>query len=100
MGSEHKPNYSRVRAVAVLAFVLAVLFVVFGAQAASHSHDNTQDETTCQICQVAHIGSAQEPVILSLLAPLLTHGVVRPFVLNFHQEVFFHDCPSRAPPSA
>ena len=37
---------------------------------------------------------------LSLLIPLLAVGYVEPFVVAFHQEFFFHDSPSRAPPSA
>jgi Protein of unknown function (DUF2946) len=84
----------------VLALTLAVLFVVFYLQALSHSHANGQDEATCQLCQAAHIGPAQACVAPSLVTPLLTAGYVQPFVLAVHQELFFHDSPSRAPPSA
>jgi hypothetical protein len=84
----------------VLAFTLAVLFVAFCTQALSHSHTNRQDEAACQVCQAAHIGPAPASVTPSLLTPLVATGYVQPFVLAFHQEFFFHDSPSRAPPSA
>jgi hypothetical protein len=97
MLSRPTPMRSLVR---VAAIALAFLFVVFGAQAASHSHNNVQDEASCQICQVAHIGSAPAPATLSLFTPILASGYVQPFILKFYQELFFHDSPSRAPPIA
>jgi hypothetical protein len=36
----------------------------------------------------------------TLFSPLLAIGFVRPFVVTIHQELFSHDSPSRAPPSA
>ena len=84
----------------VLALALAVLFVLFSAQAQGHSHEKGQNEATCQVCQAAHIGSAPASVGLSLFTPLSAGGYVEPFVVAFHQELFFHDCPSRAPPAA
>src|SRR6266852_3788831 len=86
--------------VRVLAFSLAILFALFAAQALIHSHENGQNEATCQVCQAAHIGSVPASVTLSFFALLLVTGYVRPFVLAFHQELFFHDSPSRAPPTA
>ncbi len=91
------PKRSLVR---VIAIALAFLFVVFGSQAASHFHNNAQDEASCQICQVAHIGSAPAPTTLLLFTPILASGYVQPFVLKFYQELFFHDSPPRAPPTA
>jgi hypothetical protein len=97
MVGKHKTRHDLTR---VLALTLAVLFVVFYVEALSHSHANGQDEAACQLCQAAHIGPAQACVTSSIVAPLLTAGYVQPFVLAFHQELFFHDSPSRAPPSA
>jgi hypothetical protein len=97
MGVTHKTTLNWVR---VLGLTLAVLFVVFCTQAVSHSHTNGQDEAACQLCQAAHISSAPASVTPLLLAPLVTTGYVQPFVLAFHEEFFFHDAPSRAPPSA
>jgi hypothetical protein len=97
MGGKHKSKHAWVR---MLVFALAVLFVVFSAQALGHSHEKGQNEATCQVCQAAHIGSAPASVGLSLLTPIPASGYVEPFVVAFHQELFSHDCPSRAPPTA
>jgi hypothetical protein len=97
MDAKHKSKYAWVR---LLVFALAVLFVVFSAQALGHSHEKGQSEAACQVCQAAHIGSAPASVGLSLITPLSASGYVEPFVVAFHQELFFHDCPSRAPPVA
>ena len=97
MDAKHKSMYAWVR---LLVFALAVLFVVFSAQALGHAHEKGQNEATCQVCQAAHIGSAPASVGLSLFTPLSASGYVEPFVVAFHQELFFHDCPSRAPPVA
>jgi len=97
MVGKHKTKHDLARG---LALTLAVLFVVFCVQALSHSHANGQNEAACQLCQAAHIGPAQACVTPSLVTPFLTAGYVQPFVLAFHQDLFFHDSPSRAPPSA
>jgi hypothetical protein len=97
MVGKHTTRHALVR---MLALALVVLFVVFSAQALGHSHDKGQNEATCQVCQAAHIGSAPSSVALWLFTPLAASGYVEPFVAAFHQELFFHDCPSRAPPAA
>jgi hypothetical protein len=97
MDGKHKSKYAWVR---MLAFALAVLFVVFSAQALGHSHEKGQNEARCQVCQAAHIGSAPASVAQWLVTPLASSGYVEPFVVAFHQELFFHDAPSRAPPTA
>ena len=84
----------------LLALSLVMLFAVFVSQVASHSHANGQNEAACQVCQAAHLGPAAQAGILLLHAPLLSTGYVQPFLLAFHEELFFHDSPSRAPPSA
>jgi len=83
----------------VLAITLIVLLGVFLTQAATHTHQNGQNETTCQVCQSAHLGPTLPSGISSVLVPLRPEGYVEPFVAAFHQEFFFHDSPSRAPPS-
>jgi hypothetical protein len=97
MGGKHTTRRALVR---LLALSLVVLFVVFSAQALGHSHDKGQNETTCQVCQAAHIGSAPASVTPSFFVPLVVSGYIEPFVATFHLELFFHDSPSRAPPAA
>jgi hypothetical protein len=97
MVGNHNEKHKMVRA---LALTLSVVFVLFVAQALSHSHANGQNEAACQVCQAAHIGSAPQALSPSLFSPLLAIGYVQPFVVTIHQEFFFHDAPSRAPPSA
>src|SRR5689334_24158416 len=94
-GAKMRRNLAR-----LVAFSLVLLFVVFVSQVASHSHAKGQNEATCQVCQAAHLGPAPQAGILLLHAPLLSAGYVQPFRSGFHEELFFHDSPSRAPPSA
>ena len=84
----------------LLAFGLAAVFVVFVAQAVAHSHEVGQNDATCQVCQAAHLGPVLQAASLLPHAPLKATGYVEPFVAAFHEELFFHDCPSRAPPTA
>jgi len=91
---------TRRNSVRVLALTLAVLFALFAAQALIHSHVEGQNEAACQLCQAAHLGSAPTAGTASLVSPLLAAGYVQPFIVTIHQELFFHDSPSRAPPSA
>jgi hypothetical protein len=97
MGVTHKTRNDWVR---VFALTLAVLSVLFVAQALSHSHAKGQNEAACQICQAAHIGSAPTAGTASLVSPLVATEYVQPFVVTIQQEFFFHDSPSRAPPTA
>jgi hypothetical protein len=82
----------------VLAFTLAVLFAAFLTQVATHTHQNGQNDTTCQVCQTAHLGSILLSGTLSLFVAPQSVGYVEPFVVAFHQEFFFYNSPSRAPP--
>jgi hypothetical protein len=84
----------------VLAVCLAILSLLFVAQALNHSHAKGQSEAACHVCQTAHIGAAPKALAPSLFSPLLAIGFVQPFVVTVHQELFFHDSPSRAPPAA
>jgi len=81
----------------VLAFALALVFALFFAEIAVHTHQNGQNDTTCQVCQGAHVAPA--PVASALaVGALVAFEHVQPTVARFHQELFFEDCPSRAPP--
>jgi hypothetical protein len=82
----------------VLAFGLAVAFALFFAQTATHTHQNGQDETACQICHGAHF--APVPLVFTL-APhvLLVFESVLPIGDLFYQPFFLSICGSRAPPS-
>jgi len=82
----------------VLAFTLALVFALFFAEVAVHTHANGQDDSSCQVCQGAHVAPA--PLTSTLAAnPLHALGYVSPVVDTFLQEVFPADCPSRAPPT-
>jgi hypothetical protein len=94
-GAKMRRNLAR-----LLAFSLVLMFVVFVSQVASHSHAKGQNEATCQVCQAAHLGPAPQAGILLLQAPLLSTRYVQPFLPALHEELFFHDSPSRAPPTA
>ena len=93
------PN-TRSRLARALALSLALVFVFFVAQVASHTHENGQNEAACQVCQAAHLGPVTQTAVLLLHAPLLATGYVQPFLSAFHEELFFLDSPSRAPPAA
>jgi hypothetical protein len=97
MAGKYKTRPDLVR---VLALSVVVLFVLFVAQTLDHSHTKGQNEAACQVCQAAHIGSGPRALTPSLFSPLLAIGYVQPFVVTIHQEFFFHDAPSRAPPTA
>jgi hypothetical protein len=94
-GAKLRKNLAR-----LLAFSLVLLFVAFVAQVGSHSHAKGQNEATCQVCQAAHLGPAPQAGILLLHVPFLSTGYIPPFLSALHDELFFHDSPSRAPPSA
>jgi hypothetical protein len=82
----------------VLAFALALLFLAFFTQVATHTHQNGHDDATCQVCQGAHVAPA--PLTSALAAnPLHVLEYVRLTADTFLQEVFLADCPSRAPPT-
>jgi hypothetical protein len=84
--------------VKVLALTLAALFVLFLSQVSLHSHAKGQNEAACQVCQAAHLGAASTSGTLSLVSPLLATEYVQPVLVAIHEELFFHDSPSRAPP--
>ena len=83
----------------VLTLFVTVLFVVFLTQVTAHIHERGQNETTCRVCQAAHLSS----ILLSATLPscVAPHAIeyVGPFVVAYHDEFFFNDSPSRAPPS-
>jgi hypothetical protein len=97
MGVTHKTRSNWVR---VFALTIAVVSLLFVAQALSHSHPKGQSDAACQICHAAHLGSASTAGTASLITPFLATGYVSPFILTIHQEFLFHDSPSRAPPTA
>lgn len=96
MVRKHKMRHGLVR---MFALTLAVLLVVVLGHALAHSHAKAENEVTCHLCQAAHLGTAPTVAVDLLSSPLLTTGYVQPFVVTFHQELSFHDSPSRAPPS-
>ena len=93
-GEKNTANWTR-----VFTLAMVVLFVVFFTQVVAHTHQSGQHETTCQVCQAAHLGSTLPSGTLSLSITPQCAGYVEPFVAAYHDEFFFHDSPSRAPPS-
>jgi hypothetical protein len=91
-----KPRRYLVR---LLGLSLALLFVVFVTQVATHSHATGQNEAACSVCHAAHLGQVPQAAFQELRTPLFVTGYVQPFLAAFHEELFFHDSPSRAPPS-
>ena len=94
-GAKVRGNLAR-----LIALSLAIVFLVFVSQVAGHTHVKGQTEATCQVCHAAHLGPVPEAGIQLLQAARFSTGYVQPFLLALHQELFFHDSPSRAPPSA
>ena len=93
----HKTRSDWVR---VVVLTLAALSILFAAQALKHTHSKGQNEAACQVCQAAQLGSAATAGSVSLVSPLLATEYVQPVLVTIHEELFFHDSPSRAPPTA
>jgi hypothetical protein len=69
------------------------------ASLATHTHQDGQNETTCQVCQAAqHVAPI---AVASTLATqtFITFDYVQPVGMQFRQEFFYQQSPSRAPPS-
>ena len=96
-GNKHKTRSDWVK---VFALTLAAMAVLFVAQSLTHTHAKGQNEAACQVCQAAHLGPAPTAGTASLVSPLLATGYVQPVLVTIHEELFFHDSPSRAPPAA
>jgi hypothetical protein len=89
----------RRKCLGVLAFSLALLFLVFIAQASIHTHANGQDDPACGLCQVAHMGIAPVAAMALLSLVLLFFGEIStPLCLSFTDPLFAQS-PSRAPPT-
>lgn len=96
MGLEEKTAGNRTR---VLTLIVTVLFVVFLTQVTAHIHERGQNETTCWVCQAAHLSSILPSATLPLCVAPHAVEYVGPSVVAYHDEFFFNDSPSRAPPS-
>jgi hypothetical protein len=83
-----------------LALAIACCIVVFLIQVVIHDHENGQNEAACRVCHAAHMGATPAISALLLAAPLLASGSIRELAVQFHKDLFSHDSPSRAPPTA
>lgn len=97
MSSPANPLSSRFAKPAAL--VLVCFLFVFLLQIVPHGHQNGQDEATCRICQVAHLGVALAVAVVSLNVPLATLGTVAALTVAVSRSLFFTHSLSRAPPS-
>lgn len=93
-------NSSRHRFARVFALALVFLFVLFFVHVLAHPHQRGQNEAACQACHVGHLLFPLTAANPTFHLPLLPAGSVQPFVSRFHQEFFFEDSSSRAPPTS
>ena len=82
-----------------LALALALASLLFLLQVAPHGHANGQEEATCRLCQVAHIGMAPALAAATLSVPLMEFGVVLLGSAGAASESPEDSSSSRAPPS-
>lgn len=89
----------RRRFLGILSISLVLFFLVFIAQNSLHTHANGQDDPTCGLCQVAHMGFVRIAAVALLNLVLLYFGeIAAPLSLNFSNPCFAQS-PSRAPPA-
>ena len=82
-----------------LALSLALFSLLFLLQVTPHLHANGQDEATCCLCQVAHLGATPAVAAPSLSEPLVCFGSIPTLSVEAIAEFFFGNSPSRAPPA-
>ena len=82
-----------------LALGLAVLALAFFLQIAGHGHNDSRQDSTCRVCQLAHVGVGPALVAVTLAAPLVLVGRVTTPVLEAVTQVSFSQSSPRAPPS-
>ena len=82
-----------------LALSLAVLSFFFLVGVFPHAHANTQEEATCTICQVAHLGVTPAVTAVIQCAPLVNSGQIVAVEILVSAQVFSSHSLSRAPPS-
>ncbi len=82
-----------------LAFSLALLSILLLIQLVPHAHANHQDGSTCQICQVSHLGVTPAVSAISLSVPFVSFGQIAPAAILISSQSFTSHSPSRAPPT-
>ena len=92
------PNFRRLAR--PVALTLALLSLAFLLQVTPHAHANGQDEATCSLCQVAHLGVATAAAVISLSIPIVTFGQVAVRSEVSSTEPTTGHSSSRAPPFA
>jgi len=85
---------------ALLAAGLALCTLLFAVFSSSHIHSAGQDDATCRLCQAAHVGITTAPSAEALPALLIERAELPPLLCSVALELFLHNAPSRAPPSA
>lgn len=83
----------------VFTIALVVWLAVFLTQVTTHIHQDGQSETTCHVCQAAHLSSTLPSGALTVSVTPQSLGYVEFLTVAFHPNSFFLDSPSRAPPS-
>jgi len=95
--ADSRPRGNALRVLALAVCFLTFFFVVVST---SHIHSDSQGETACQICQVAHFGVPAALGTTSLPSPLIERSEPPVSVRFVAFERFLSSAPSRAPPSA
>jgi len=90
---------NRYRFARPLALGLAVLALAFFLQIAGHGHNDSRQDSTCRVCQLAHVGVGPTVAAVTLTAPLVLVGRVTTPVLEAVTQVSFSQSSPRAPPS-
>ncbi len=83
-----------------LAISLALLSVLLLLGVIPHAHPNHQENATCTICQIGHIGITPAVSAASLSAPLANFGRVVLDEISITTQTFSSNSSSRAPPAA
>ncbi|HEY2351455.1 MAG TPA: hypothetical protein VGH83_03015 [Candidatus Acidoferrum sp.] len=94
-----KPN-SRNYLARTLAMALACCMLLFLVQIVVHDHEKGRNEGACQVCHVAHMGSAPAINAFLLDESLAANGNVLELDVQVHKDFFANGSPSRAPPAA
>jgi len=86
------------RLVRTLGIALAIVALIFLVQTIFHSHPNGQEQSACQLCQIAHAGILAKAPVSVPFAALVPTGPVEQPTLLVHEEDFSFGFPARAPP--
>jgi len=83
-----------------LALALAILSLVFFLQIAAHGHNDSRQDSSCRVCQLAHVGLVPAVAAVTLSVPLFALGEVTTEVVHAAKRSSASRRSPRAPPSS